>query len=173
MSGGASRSACLGFDMAGEAFAGTAEFVSFELNTPFSAEFFELVRNASKRNADLGLKSAVESMLVAGAVKLCEQFLDFPGQFFRSTEVDPVLASLIAVRQLVVGAESFALIGSPGGSDRSLFGEDFEVGLDEVLDLGEAGGMFLVLANGIAFFHVWDVWCGGILGKNWPGAEVG
>ena len=66
-----------------------------------------------------------------------------------------MLASSIAVGQLVVGAESFAVVGSPGGGDRALAGEDFAVGLDELLDSLEAGGVFLVLANGMVFFRVW------------------
>ena len=141
----------MGFDIAGEALAGAAEFESFEVNTPFLADVFELGGGLAKGGADLGLEATGESV---GAMQVVEQFSDPVGEFLGSAEVEPVLASLVAVGQLVVGSESLAAIGSPSGGDRALAGEDFAVGLDELLELLEAGSVFLVLANGIVFFQV-------------------
>ena len=144
-----------GFDVVGEGLADAAEFESFEVNPALGADFLEVGRGPAEGGADLGLQSAAESALVAGAVQVIEQFSDLEGEFLGSAEVEPMLASLIAVGQLVVGAESFAAIGSPGGGERALAGEDLGVCLDEFLDALEAGSSLLVLANGIAFFRVW------------------
>ena len=144
-----------GFYVAGESFADAAEFESFAVDAPLGAEFFEVGRGETKRGADLGLEAGVEPVLVAGAVQIVEKFSDLAGELFRAAEVEPVLASLVAVGYLVVWAESFASIGSPGGGDGALSGKDFEVGLDELSDALEAGGVLFVLANGIAFFRVW------------------
>ena len=144
----------MGFDVAGKALAGAAEFESFEGNTPFLAEVFELGGGLVKGGADLGLEATGESALVAGAVQVVEQFSDLVGKFLGSSEVEPVLASLVAVGQLVVGSESLAAIGSPSGGNGALSGEDFEIGLEELSDSLEAGDIFVVLANGIVFFRV-------------------
>ena len=62
-----------------------------------------------------------------------------------------MLASLVAVGQLVVGSESFAVVGSPGGGDRALAGEDFEVGLVNCWARWKRAACFLFWLTGSCF----------------------
>ncbi len=117
-------------------------------------EFFEVGLGEAEGGAGFGLEAAVEAVVVAWAVEFGQELADEAGKLFGAAEVEPALASLIAVRQLVVGAEAFAIVGAPGCGYGAPAGEDVDVGFDEVLDVLEAGGVLLVLANRIAFFRV-------------------
>ena len=74
-----------------------------------------------------------------------------------AAQVEPAETALLAVGQLVIGAEFFATVGSPGSGDGALADEDGEILVDEFLDAIESGGGLLggvwVLVNGRAFFR--------------------
>ncbi len=140
--------------VSGKGFSDAAELPAFEGDAALGEEFCEVGLGEAEGVAGFGLESAVEAVAVAGAVDGGEEIADLVGELFGAAEVEPVLASLIAVGQLVVGAEAFAVVGAPGCGDGALVGEDAYVGFDEVLDVLEAGGVLLVLANRIAFFRV-------------------
>ncbi len=133
-------------------------------------EFWEGGLGETEGGAGFGLESAVEGVAVAGAVDVGEELADLAGELCGAAEVEPVLASLIAVGQLVVGAEAFAVVGAPGWCDGAPTGEDLGVCFDEVLDVLEAGGVLLVLANRIAFFRVGGVGRGSVF---WEGTANG
>ena len=68
----------------------------------------------------------------ARLLEFVEEFADLCGQLFGAADVEGTLASILAVDEAVVGAESGRAASAVGGDDRADAGEELGVLLDEV-----------------------------------------
>ena len=70
--------------------------------------------------------------VVARALEFCEELADLGGSLLGGSEVEGVLASMLAIDEAVVGSEAAVATGAVGGDHGADAGEDRGVSADEV-----------------------------------------